>query len=86
MYLSLAKGKSLLWLYSVWNKTSRLCIVYYLKTKRIIIGLMAAPTGREGPKMELRLCVHISEKKAHLHKFRILHESSTFAGFDGTQQ
>jgi len=59
--------------------------VYYLKTKRIYMGLMAAPTGREGPKMELRVCVHISDKKAYLHKIRILHESSTFAGSDGTQ-
>ena len=46
---------------------------------------MAAPAGREGPKMELRVCVHISEKKAYLHKIRILYKSSTFAGSDGAQ-
>ena len=36
----------------------------------------------EGPKMELRFCVHISEKKVYLHEIHILNESSTFAGSD----
>jgi hypothetical protein len=26
--------------------------------------LMAAPVGRKGPKIELRVCVHILEKKS----------------------
>ena len=35
--------------------------------------------------MELRVCFHISEKKAHLYTIGILHESLTFACSDGTQ-
>ena len=35
--------------------------------------------------MEPRVCVHISGRKAYLCTIRILHESSTFAGHDGTQ-
>ena len=46
---------------------------------------MAMPAGREGPIMELRVCVHISGRKAYLCTIRILHESLTFAGHDGTQ-
>ena len=30
--------------------------------------------GRGGPKMELHIYVHISEKKAYLYTIRILHE------------
>ena len=38
------------------------------------MGLMAAPTRQEGPTMELRVCVHFSEKRVHLYNIRILHE------------
>ena len=36
--------------------------------------------------MELRVYVHISWRKANLCTIRILQESSTLAGYDGTQQ
>ena len=45
---------------------------------------MAAPAGRKGPKMELCVCAHILEKKAHIYMICILYKSSTFAGSDGT--
>ena len=35
--------------------------------------------------MVLRVCVHISGKKAYLCTIRILPESSTFAGYNNTQ-
>ena len=35
--------------------------------------------------MELRVCLHISGRKVNLCTIRILHESSTFAGHNGSQ-
>ena len=40
------------------------------------------PAVRECPKMELRICIHISGRKAYLCMIHILHESSTFAGHE----
>ena len=45
---------------------SDLTFVHYLKTKRILYGLMVAPTGGKGQKMELHVCTHILDKKAYL--------------------
>jgi hypothetical protein len=48
------------------------------------MGLKVVPAGREGPKKELRVYVHVSERKGYLHTIRIFSESSAFAGYKGT--
>ena len=50
-----------------------------------IWGFMAVPAGQEDPKMGFCVCVHIPGRTVYLCTILIFSESSTFAGYDGTQ-
>ena len=69
--------------FSVYAKMSRLCIIY--RPRPFYTRLWRCQRGGKRQKMVLRVCVHISGKKAYLCTIRILPESSTFAGYNNTQ-
>jgi hypothetical protein len=58
--------------------------VYYSKINRILYGAYGGASWAGRPKKDLRVYVHVSERKGYLHTIHIFSESLAFAGYKGT--